>query len=305
MRRVIVVGAGVVGLSCAVRLLEAGHRVDVLARELPQETTSAVAAAIWSPYSLPQEHMVRWARASSDAYVAIADDPASGVVVREGTEVFATPQPPQLWWHDALPPGAGPDLATSLPDGCDSGLTMRVPIVEMPIYLRWLVRQVVELGGTITRMNITELPCVDDVIVVNASGIGARHLAHDHSVAPVQGQVVLVEQFGLERWVADADAPTYVIPRSEDVVVGGTALLGEWSHDPDPGTARDILARATRLVPELAGARVLKHRAGLRPHRRAVRLEREGRVIHCYGHGGCGVTVAWGCADDVVGGVDE
>ena len=46
MQRVIVVGAGVVGLSCAVRLLEAGHRVDVVARDLPLETTSAVAAAI-------------------------------------------------------------------------------------------------------------------------------------------------------------------------------------------------------------------------------------------------------------------
>ena len=50
MGRVIVVGAGVIGLSCAVRLLEAGHRVDVLARDLPRETTSAVAAAIWYPY---------------------------------------------------------------------------------------------------------------------------------------------------------------------------------------------------------------------------------------------------------------
>ena len=42
--RVVVVGAGVIGLSCALRLLEAGHRVDVLARDLPQETTSSVAA---------------------------------------------------------------------------------------------------------------------------------------------------------------------------------------------------------------------------------------------------------------------
>ena len=45
--RVTVVGAGVIGLTCAVRLLEDGHRVDVLARDLPLETTSAVAAAIW------------------------------------------------------------------------------------------------------------------------------------------------------------------------------------------------------------------------------------------------------------------
>ena len=60
--RISVVGAGVVGLTCAVRLLEAGHRVDVLARDLPLETTSAVAAAIWYPYrALPQEQVTAWA----------------------------------------------------------------------------------------------------------------------------------------------------------------------------------------------------------------------------------------------------
>jgi len=29
-------------------------------------------------------------------------------------------------------------------------------------------------------------------------------------------------------------------------------------------------------------------------------LEREGRVIHNYGHGGTGVGLSWGCASDVV-----
>jgi len=48
--RVIVVGAGVIGLSCAVRLAERGLEVHILARDLPLETTSAVAAAVWYPY---------------------------------------------------------------------------------------------------------------------------------------------------------------------------------------------------------------------------------------------------------------
>ena len=53
-------------------------------------------------------------------------------------------------------------------------------------------------------------------------------------------------------------------------------------------------------MPELADASVLAHRVGLRPARPSVRLERDGDVVHCYGHGGAGVTLSWGCADEVV-----
>jgi D-amino-acid oxidase len=61
------------------------------------------------------------------------------------------------------------------------------------------------------------------------------------------------------------------------------------------------------MVPALRSAEVLGHRVGLRPARPSVRLESvphadgsPGGVVHCYGHGGAGVTLAWGCADDVV-----
>jgi D-amino-acid oxidase len=70
---------------------------------------------------------------------------------------------------------------------------------------------------------------------------------------------------------------------------------------PDPVTAEAIVRRCAAVRPEIAGARVIEHRVGLRPTRPAVRLEREraadGRLlVHNYGHGGAGVTVAWGCA---------
>ena len=302
MRRVIVVGAGVIGLSCAVRLLEAGHRVDVVGRDLPLETTSSVAAAVWSPYSRPQEHVVRWARAAYDAFAELCDDESAGVVMRTGTELFREPSG-DLWWRDALPPGAGPDRETSLPAGYASGLTMRTPVVEMPVYLRWLAARVDELGGTVTRMNLSALP-TGDALVVNASGIGARLLGGDRTVSPVRGQVVLVEQVGIDHWWIDAETPSYVVPRAHDVVLGGTAIEGEWSRTPEPAVAASILERAARIEPRLAGARVLRHKVGLRPSRPSVRLERVGDVVHCYGHGGCGVTVSWGCADDVVGLVD-
>lgn len=296
MARVGVVGAGVVGLTCAVRLLEAGHRVDVLARDLPLETTSAVAAAIWYPYrALPQDRVTAWSGASYAEFVGLSGEPRSGVRMVTGTEVF-TARKADPWWRSAVP---SLDRETSLPAGFADGWTFTTPIIEMPLYLRWLADRVEALGGSITRMNLQSLPAGSD-LVVNCAGLGARHFAGDKSVVPVRGQVLMVEQVGIDRWVIDDDGPTYVVPRSRDVVVGGTADEGEWSRTPSPKTACEILERASRLVPELKGAAVIRHKVGLRPVRPAVRVERVGRVIHCYGHGGAGVTMSWGTADEVV-----
>ena len=102
--RVIVVGAGVVGLTCAVRLLEAGHRVDVVARDLPRETTSIVAAALWYPHrALPEDRVTAWSARTYEALAELANlGPGSGVSMLAGTEVMtsATADP---WWHSAVP----------------------------------------------------------------------------------------------------------------------------------------------------------------------------------------------------------
>ncbi len=292
------VGAGVVGLSCAVRLLEAGHRVDVLARDLPRETTSAVAAALWYPYrALPQDRVTSWAGSTFEELAALSRQPRTGVEMVPGAEVLRRGAG-EPWWAAAVP-----DLrrGVEVPAGYADSWSFTAPVVEMPVYLDWLTDRVAQLGGTLTRLNLSALPTgvpgVD--LVVDCAGLGSRHLAADPSVVPVRGQVVRVAQVGIDRWTLDADGPTYVVPRSRDVVVGGTDQEGEWSRTPDPEVARTILERATRLVPQLAGARVLSHRVGLRPVRPRVRLERVGDVVHCYGHGGAGVTLSWGCADEV------
>jgi D-amino-acid oxidase len=293
--RVIVVGAGVVGLTCAVRLLEDGHRVDVVARDLPRETTSVVAAALWYPYlALPQDRVTAWSALTYKVLAALADEPASGVRMLPGTEVMAsaTPDP---WWQRAVPTLS---RVTDLPGDYRDAWSFVAPVLDMPMYLDWLGDRVLDLGGSITRLNLSALPAGADV-VVNCSGLGARLLGSDDSVAPVRGQVVYVEQFGLDRWWLDGAGPTYVVPRSDEIVVGGTDDAGEWSRTPSPEAAESIVARASALVPELKGARVLRHKVGLRPARPTVRVEREGSTIHCYGHGGAGVTLSWGCADEV------
>jgi D-amino-acid oxidase len=199
------------------------------------------------------------------------------------------------WWIDAVP--ALDRVEARPPYG--AAWSFVTPVVDMPRYLTWLTEQVQDAGGTLTRMGLARLP--DGPLVVNCSGLGSRALAADPSTTPVRGQVVVVEQVGLEEWWLAEDGPTYVIPRTTDIVLGGTDEEGEWSRSPSPHTAADIIRRATALVPEVARARVIQHKVGLRPARPEVRLERVGDVIHCYGHGGAGVTLAWGCAGDVVG----
>ncbi|HET6654251.1 MAG TPA: FAD-dependent oxidoreductase [Nocardioides sp.] len=301
MARVIVVGAGVIGLSCAVRLLEHGHRVDVLARDLPLETTSAVAAALWYPYrAYPFERVTAWSSGTFTELERLSHDDATGVRMLKGTELHraATADP---WWVSAVPTLT---RVSTMPAPYVDGWTFAAPVAEMPVYLRWLANRVEDLGGTLTRMALGALPDGNGAeAVVDATGLGARRMAADPTLLPIRGQVVLVEQVGLDRWWLDSAGPVYVVPRSRDIVVGGTDDEGEWDRRPDPDVAKQILERATELVPELAGARVLGHRVGLRPARPTVRLEEERRgttrVVHCYGHGGAGVTLSWGCADEV------
>ena len=147
-----------------------------------------------------------------------------------GTEVLHEPRA-DPWWV-----GAVPALERTRVDGYADGWTFTAPVVEMPVYLRWLAGRVDALGGTVTRTNLSRL-CRESttVLVVNCAGIGSRLLAQDLTVTPVRGQVVLVEQTGLERWWLDESGPTYVVPRSRDIVVGGTDDEGDWSRTPDPG----------------------------------------------------------------------
>jgi D-amino-acid oxidase len=144
-------------------------------------------------------------------------------------------------------------------------------------------------------------------LVVNCTGLGARTLCDDDRVYPLRGQVVRVRNPGLTRCLADDVGPralSYVVPRRRDVVLGGTADAHAWDRTPDPAVTQRILARCAELEPRLRDADVLDVNVGLRPARDEVRLETErvgtGVVIHNYGHGGAGFTLAWGCADEVL-----
>jgi len=306
---VLVVGCGVSGLSCGVRLLQGGFSVRVLGATPPEDTTSSVAAAIWYPYqSWPRQRVLGWARASLAEFHRLCRDETSGVVQVDGVEVFSEPAEAPYW------AGAVPEFRAAkpeeLPEGRPFGFRFLVPVVEMPLYLSWLRRRFLDLGG---ELEIARLESVDDAmqqadVVVNCTGLGAREFVPDPEMFALRGQLVRVERGAVDRYVIDEHGPdgiAYVVPRSNDVVLGGTNVKGDENLLPDAVESDSIRQRCAALDPRLAQARKFSDAVGLRPGRESVRLEAEhprpGKlVVHDYGHGGAGVTLSWGCADEVL-----
>lgn len=146
-------------------------------------------------------------------------------------------------------------------------------------------------------------------LIVNCSGLGSMALVGDAQMYPTRGQVLKVEAPWLQHFIRDGDGKTYIYPGVHSVTVGGTRQEGDWRLQVDDGDSRSILERCSRLEPSLRRAKVLGEWVGLRPGRRNPRVERElvqlrGRrtpVVHNYGHGGWGVTLAWGTALDALG----
>src|SRR5690349_13549983 len=87
---VVVIGAGVAGLTCANQLMGEGLRVRVWAAAPPERTTSAVAAAIWYPYRAGPADLVKaWGERSFEAFAALSALPETGIRMAPGTELMA------------------------------------------------------------------------------------------------------------------------------------------------------------------------------------------------------------------------
>lgn len=306
---VTVVGCGVSGLTCGIRLLEAQFPVTIVARDLPPHTTSNAAAAIWYPYkAYPIERVLKWGSVAVNEFYHLMAVPDSGVRATTFVELFEHPEP-DPWWKDAVRRFRHAAVA-ELPVGYRDGYVVEVPLIETPVYMQYLLARFRQLGGRIAQRDVTHLSDLygENRLLVNCAGLGAKEIVGDNEVYPIRGQIVRVKAVGLERSLVDETgrlALTYIVPRSQDCILGGTAEEHNWNRDVDPLTAQEILRKCRQLDPALANVEILDHIVGLRPGRKEVRLEVEAvssrcAVIHNYGHGGAGFTLSWGCAEEVV-----
>jgi D-amino-acid oxidase len=308
--RIAIIGAGVSGLTCGIVFAERGYRTAIFAKDIGQQTTSSVAAAVWFPYHVePAERVIPLALETYQVLLDLARFPKSGVSIIESRQFLRTREIEIPDW--AIPLGASviPSEVEGSLESFKSGFSLRVPLTDTTIYLDYLTARFHKADGEIrANVRFEKLEDVDAKfdIVINCAGIGARELVRDADLEPRRGQVAIVPKIeGLACAVVCDDAPLmYAIPRANDCVFGGTNDLSD-NLAADSATTQRIVGECSRVL-NISKPRVLAERVGLRPFRKSgLRLERDriddGRaVIHNYGHGGAGFTLSWGCAREVL-----
>ena len=304
MPKVIVIGSGVIGLSSARCLQHSGYDVRIVTRELPLQTTSVAAGALWSGSDL-DGRSCDWARATLNQFLSLTEQANSGVTLQRMREVYAQ-KVPDPWYRELLP--FFQRLSKhEMRGGLLGGYLMDVPLVAPPIYLERLHDQFLAAGGRLELRTVESLEEMagEAPLLVNCTGVGAREVANDDSVYPIRGQTMLTDAQGIRVGYMDNSAVDQIFPRADGVLIGGVKTKGDWNRQLDPAISERILRRCTKIEKRLAGAKVLREFVGLRPGRDEVRLEVEMlpngcSVIHNYGHAAVGYTLSWGCALEVV-----
>ena len=332
--KVAVAGAGVVGLSTAYCLAEKfrsiGVSVTVIADAFSPNTSSDKAGALIRPLLLGSSsrrrakydaQLQQWTVDTFKHLHSLYHTKEAAEIqlsLQSGYEfVPNTAEPP--WWKDLVLgfhcTSADSNEVQRFVQTHQSHRSMSVwafstYLVDCRLYLPWLMAGFIRRGGMVEQRRLKSLDELRGYdVVVNCTGLGAAELVGDHDLHPVRGQAVLVRAPWIKHFVIDVDDSkedwVYVFPRSCDVLLGGTAVSGDWSETVDPATSEAIVSRCTALLPSLRGAEVIGAWVGGRPVRTTVRLEKEERgpgwplMIHNYGHGGQGIVLHWGCALEV------
>jgi len=216
-REVAVVGCGAIGLSSAILAQEAGAKVTIYARDLLPDARSARATGSWTPDSRialadkagPQfaaqwEEMARISFKRFRRYLGLADSPV------EWSDRYSISEPDDPR-RDPLPPGAGPALefadyserirdldppfellpagATPFPGEVRRGSQMQFNVAD---YGHVLMADFLARGGQVERREfhaLSDLATLQEKVVINCPGYGARALCRDESIVPVRGQI--------------------------------------------------------------------------------------------------------------------
>ena len=248
-----VLGCGAVGLATARVLQDRGFDVTIYARELPPETTSNVAGAMWKPSFLfdrghrTPEWDAQFERAQKISIARSRDSwarttPSTGGSSSRCRTIRRTPVCrtglPELY------PDRHALTASENPFASRYVISERTMFIEPPTYLRALLRDFHLAGG---RVVVRSLASAGGRGGAAAAGRRELHrprrpgLFGDRELTPIKGQLtVLLPQPNVDYAVVTRDL--YMFPRVDGILLGGTHERGVETLEPDLEAEQRILA---------------------------------------------------------------
>ncbi|KAF4247734.1 hypothetical protein CNMCM8980_006957 [Aspergillus fumigatiaffinis] len=324
-RPIVILGAGIIGCATARQLLLNGFRVVVVAEFLPGDQNifyaSAWAGATWhAAGGISPEYRYLQAVTHRHLLKMAQDGPESGVCLVDAREYLeeAPSEHSSIWGKTVvsnfreLEPG-------EYPPNFHCGWSYQTLVTDPTRHMPYLGKQITALGGQFIRKRVGSLQELyamfpESSVFINASGLGSKTLTdvRDDKCFPERGQNVFYRTDKCRQmYFRNGKEYTYVIPRpfSEGVVLGGVKQPNDLSPEVDMDVARDEIARAHRLAPEIVPAdppeESLSYIIGIRPSRQGgFRLDSEQlgqrTILSAYGFGGGGYAFSYGIAEALI-----
>ncbi|MEH2449985.1 FAD-dependent oxidoreductase [Nostoc sp.] len=355
---ILVIGAGVSGLTTAICLREVGFRVVIVADRFAPDLTSIVAGALWewppavcgshgAPRSL--ERSKNWCMTTYNKFKKIHAEFGSeetGLYLKDAYFYFKDVlenRPTELHKMNELKDKVdgferGLQIVKETIDlnfkgGIKDAYKHMAPTTNTDVYMKWLLQQVKDIGCEIIqeKINVNVVQNEQELLrrfnakaIVNCAGLGSIATTGDTSMYPLRGALVRVKNLG--GVVTDAHCISheesslneqdivYIVPRGDDLVVlGGLTQQDQWDTDLslEVPIIRQMYDGCLEFLQELRELPLDEKepvRTGLRPlTEENVCVERvlNTHVFYNYGHGGSGVTLSWGCSQEIVQLVQE
>ena len=211
-RDIAVIGCGALGLTSAILLQRAGAKVTIYAKERPPEVRSSRATGSWTPDSrvalssavsadFPAlwEKMTRYSFHTYESYLGMAGNPVEWTdIYRLSSGGSRSEEPGALPFakyqdrvSDLTP--RGQELAPGThPFPTKSAVRNSTLTFNIAGYSRQLVNDFLVEGGKIENIEFhepSELANLNQKVIVNCTGYGARALWKDETIVPVRGQI--------------------------------------------------------------------------------------------------------------------